>query len=186
MDFVNAALGLDAEHLNVVQVALRTLIVYPVALAFVRIGDKRFLGKNTAFDVVVAIMFGSVMSRAITTANEFLPIMVAAGLMLAIHWVVAVITFRSDNIGELVKGRERRLIVDGQFQWDQMAASHITERDLLGALRAAGQQQDVGRVAVAHLERSGDVSVIERTGEPRVVSVDVAEGVQSVRIELSG
>lgn len=186
MEFVNAALGLNSEHLNAGQMALRTLIVYPVALAFVRIGDKRFLGKSTAFDVVVGIMFGSVMSRAITTSSEFLPIIVAAGLMLAIHWVVAVITFRSDNVGELVKGRERRLIVDGEIQWDQMAASHITERDLLGALRAEGQLRDVRRVAVAHLERSGDVSVIERTGAPRVVSIDVAEGVQSVRIELSG
>ena len=186
MELLIDALGLDAETLNVPQMVLRTLIVYPLALAFVRIGDKRFLGKNTAFDVVVAIMFGSVMSRAITTAEQFVPIIIAAGLMLAIHWVVALITFRSGEIGELVKGRERRLVVNGEIQWDQMAAAHVTERDLLGALRSEGRLEDVERVAVAHLERSGEVSVIERSREPRVVSVDVRDGVQSVRIELSG
>ena len=46
MELLNDALGLDAEALNVGQMALRTLIVYPLALAFVRIGDKRFLGSE--------------------------------------------------------------------------------------------------------------------------------------------
>lgn len=184
MELLTEALGLEAETLSVGQMALRTVAVYVLALAFVRIGDKRFLGKNTAFDVVVGIMFGSVMSRAITTAQEFGPIVVAAGLMLALHWIAAMITFRSDNIGELVKGRERRLVVDGEIQWDQMAASHVTERDLLGALRSKGQLDDLDKVQVAHLERSGDVSVIEQSREPRILSVDVADGVQSIRIEV--
>jgi uncharacterized membrane protein YcaP (DUF421 family) len=65
-----------------------------------------------------------------------------------------------------------------------MAAAHITERDLHGALRVQAQLNDVRMVQVAHLERSGDVSVIERERPTRVLSVDVAEGVQTVRIEI--
>jgi uncharacterized membrane protein YcaP (DUF421 family) len=183
MDAIRAVLGLDAETLGIGQMALRAAIAYAIALAFVRIGDKRFLGKNTAFDVAVAIMFGSVMSRAIT-GPEFLPVIVGGGVLVALHFVVALITFRSDRAGTLVKGSERRLVVDGEIQWDQMAAAHVTERDLIGALRTQGQLDDVSKVRVAHLERSGDVSVIERSRSPRVVSVDVAEGVQTVRIEL--
>src|SRR3954466_14830398 len=122
---VNDALGLDADSLGVVQTALRALIVYFVALAFVRIGDKRVLGKNTAFDVVIGIMFGSVMSRAITNADEFVPILAAGGVLVALHFAVALLTFRSDRIGNLVKGSERALVRDGQIDWDQMAAAHI-------------------------------------------------------------
>lgn len=164
LDLVNEALGLDAESLGVVQMALRALIVYFVALAFVRIGDKRFLGKNTAFDIVIGIMFGSVMSRAITTATEFLPVIVAGGVLVALHFVVALVTFRSDGIGTLVKGQERTLVRDGEIQWDAMATAHVTRRDLEGALRSEGKVEDVADVRLAMLERSGDISVIPREG----------------------
>src|SRR3954452_4742632 len=157
---VNDALGLDADSLGVVQTALRALIVYFVALAFVRIGDKRFLGKNTAFDVVIGIMFGSVMSRAITTADEFVPILAAGGVLVALHFLVALATFRSDRFGTLVKGDERVLVRDGEIQWDAMAKAHVTERDLRAALRSQGKLEDIARVDLATLERSGEISVI--------------------------
>ena len=184
MDLLNEAFGLDAGSLGVVQVALRTVVVYAVALAFVRIGDKRFLGKNTAFDVVVGIMFGSVMSRAITDTSMFVSIMVSGGVMLAIHWLVAWVTFHSDKVGDLVKGRERRLVADGEIKWDQMQAAHITERDLMGGLRSAGNLDDLGPIGKAVLERSGEISVVKRSADPRVVSVNVADGVHTVRIEI--
>ena len=182
-EMISEALGLEADTLSIAQMALRAVIVYAVALAFVRLGDKRFLGKNTAFDFAVGIMFGSVMSRAITNAPEFLPIIGAGGVLLALHWAMAVLTFRSDNVGVLVKGSERRLVKDGEIQWDQMAGAHITERDLGGALRQAGIE-DVERVDVAYLERSGDVSVIERSPGTRALDIKVADGVQTVRIVL--
>jgi len=163
-DLLNDALGLDAESLGVVQMALRALIIYFVALAFVRIGDKRFLGKNTAFDVVIAIMFGSIMSRAITTAQEFLPIIVAGGVLVALHFVVALAAFHSDRIGTLVKGEERTLVRDGDIRWGEMAAAHITPRDLAGAMRSQGKLEAVSDVHLATLERSGDISVIPREG----------------------
>jgi uncharacterized membrane protein YcaP (DUF421 family) len=186
IELASDALGLDAQELAVGQMALRAVIVFVVALAYVRIGDKRLLGKGTAFDVVVAIMFGSVMSRAITTSEAFLPVVVAGGVLVFLHWLFAVLTFRSDRIGALVKGHERNLVVDGKIQWDQMAAAHVTERDLLRGLRERGGVEDVSDVDAARLERSGDISVVPRSRGPRVVDVPVDDGVQTVRIELEG
>jgi len=40
-------------------------------------------------------------------------------------------------------------------------------------------------VAEARLERNGDISIIKSGREPKVVSVAVADGVQTVRIELA-
>jgi uncharacterized membrane protein YcaP (DUF421 family) len=162
LDVLNDALGLDAESLGVVQMALRSAIVYFVALAFVRIGDKRFLGKSTAFDVVIGIMFGSVMSRAITAPAEFVPILGAGAVLVALHFIVALVTFRSDRVGTLVKGQERTLVRDGRIQWDAMAKAHVTERDLAGALRSEGSTIAVDDVDLAILERSGEISVIPR------------------------
>ncbi len=180
------ALGLDADNLSLWQMMLRALVVYVVAVALVRVGEKRFLGKNTAFDVILAIMFGSVVSRAITSASDFFPTLAAGAVLVGLHWLVAVLTFRSDRLGKAFKGSERVLIRDGELQWDEMRSSNITERDLLGALRSTAQLEDPSKVRVAYLERSGDISAIEDTGEPQVVEIQVADGVQTVRIELPG
>jgi uncharacterized membrane protein YcaP (DUF421 family) len=43
----------------------------------------------------------------------------------------------------------------------------------------------LGQVAEARLERSGELSVIRaRGGEPKVIEIGVADGVQTVRVEL--
>ncbi|MBA3549051.1 MAG: hypothetical protein H0T76_21415 [Nannocystis sp.] len=45
---VRTALGLDAEALTIWQMVLRAIVVYPVAIAFVRLGEKRFIGTHLA------------------------------------------------------------------------------------------------------------------------------------------
>ena len=55
--------GSDTGNIGVIETVLRTIIVYGFTLAIIRLGSKRFLSKATAFDVIVAIMLGSVMSR---------------------------------------------------------------------------------------------------------------------------
>jgi len=44
----------------------------------------------------------------------------------------------------------------------------------------------LAQVAEARLERSGQLSVIKAEREPKVVEVKVAEGVQTLRIEIAG
>jgi uncharacterized membrane protein YcaP (DUF421 family) len=164
---VQQALGLDADNLNVMQMALRTLIIYFVALFMVRIGEKRFLGKNTAFDVIIGVMLGSLVSRAITNVDQFVPIIVSGFLMVALHWLLSVISFRSDRIAALIKGDHRVLVRDGEIQWDAMRKSHIGENDLMSALRLEARVTDLAEVKEARLERGGDISVIrsEQKGE---------------------
>ena len=67
--------------LDSVGIAIRTAIVYITSLALVRIASRRFLSQSTAFDIVVGIMLGSIMSRAINGSALFLPTIVA-GLVL--------------------------------------------------------------------------------------------------------
>ena len=54
----------QTQSMSAAEMAMRACIVYVCALAIVRLGDKRFLGKPTAFDAVLGIIFGSVVSRA--------------------------------------------------------------------------------------------------------------------------
>lgn len=178
-----AQLSLGGENPEWWQAVIRATLVYFVALALVRVGEKRALGKNTALDVVIAVMLGSVVSRGITSVG--LGTALFGGAMLVfLHWLLSVVTFNSDRLGTLLKGSPRVLVEDGEIDWESMRKSHISRDDLLAALRAGSQIEEVEEVEIARLERSGDISGIARKREPRVLTVEVAEGVQTVRIVL--
>lgn len=182
---VRVALGLGAEDLTIWQMGLRTFIIYISAILLVKLGEKRFMGKNTAFDVIVGIMLGSILSRAITGTVSFFATIGAGAMLVGLHWLFAVASFHSDRFGNIVKGSDRVLVRDGEIQWDNMRKSHISRKDLELALRSNGKITDPDDVKVARFERSGDISVIPRDSKkPRVLEVSVQEGVQTIRIEL--
>lgn len=181
---VHLALGLGSEHLSLQQMALRALVVYLAAIVIVRLGDKRFFGKHTALDVILGFMLGSILSRAITGNSPFLPTLSAALVLVLLHWSFALGAFHWSRFGTLVKGSKRQLVRDGQVQWDQMKRGQISMEDLLTAVRAGAGSEDLAQVQCAYLERSGDISVIKRDRPPRVVEVQVEQGVQTVRVEL--
>src|SRR5687768_58522 len=91
---LNWALGLDAERLSVWQMALRAALVYPIGIAFVRLGDRRFIGKFGAFDVIVGVMIGSILSRAVTGNSPFLPTLAAALALVLMHALFAALSLR--------------------------------------------------------------------------------------------
>lgn len=45
--------------------ALRAFVMYLGTLILVRLGKKRFMGQNSAFDVVLLFILGSVLSRGV-------------------------------------------------------------------------------------------------------------------------
>jgi uncharacterized membrane protein YcaP (DUF421 family) len=162
------ALGLDVAPtaLTAGHMALRALVVFLVAIALVRVGNKRFLGKNTPLDIILAVIFGSTISRAITGNAPFVPTLAASLVLVLVHWVLAALSFHVPGFGTLVKGHERTLIRHGELQWDALRKAHITEHDVHEALRSKGHAADIDAVESAHLERSGEISIILRTEQP--------------------
>ncbi len=177
-------LGLDAKEVDALQMALRTALIYAFSLAVIRLGSKRFLSQASAFDVIVAIMIGSVMSRGINGGTGLIPTLAGGSVLVALHWLFAVLAYHMDWFGPLVKGRPVKLIEDGQVQEEAMRGSSLSKNDLEEALRLEGKKPDPSRVQLAYLERDGSISVIPTKPEPRVFTVSVADGVQTIRIEL--
>ena len=182
-EFVRTLLGLGASDLNAGQMALRAVLTFAVTVAIVRLGDKRLFGKGTAFDTVVAIMIGSVMSRAITEPGSPLTTWLAGAVLVGMHWLLALLAARC-WFGPLVKGNPVLLVKDGEVQRDGMRESHVTRMDLEQALREDGREPDRSQVRLAYLERDGSISVVPSKDGPRILEVSVADGVQTVRIAL--
>ena len=174
----------DVGDVNALQMALRTILIYAVTLALIRLGSKRFLSEATAFDVIVGIMLGSVMSRAINSSAPLFPTLLAGVVFIGLHWSLAALAFHTDWFGSLVKGNPVLLITDGKIQRQGVRQAGLSPHDLEQALRLQAQQTDASKVQLAYLERNGNISVIPCKSEPRIVDVSVADGVQTVRIKI--
>ncbi len=127
-----------------------------------RLGSRRLISKPSAFDVIVAIMVGSIMSRAINGSAAFVPTLAAGAVLLFLHWASAAAAFRVHWISATMKGTRIPLIRDGAVLHDGVRRAQISEDDLAEALRLQIQDEDVSKVAIAYMERSGEISVIPR------------------------
>ena len=141
--------------------SFRAVGVFFAALAIMRIGSHRVFGKNTAFDIVLGIIYGSILSRAITGNSPFWPTLAAALTLVMLHKLLAMLAFNSKSgFGNLIKGKPQELVKDGEVQWDVMRDNSVTENDLKEALRNSGHKPDIESIQSACLERNGDISII--------------------------
>ena len=180
-----SALGIDAgTDLSPWQAALRAAVLYLGALVIIRLGNRRFLSRSAPFDLIVIVMLGSLISRAISGSAPLVPALAAALLLVLAHAAIAALSFHSRIIARLAKGEPLPLLQDGRLRQDQMRRVHIGEHDLLEALRAQGRIASVEEAETIQLERSGEISVIKKKRPPRIVEIDVKDGVQRVRLEI--
>lgn len=160
-DTFNLLFGISDESLSWWQMSFRAVGVFFAALAIMRIGSHRIFGKNTAFDIVLGIIYGSILSRAITGNSPFFPTLAAALTLVMLHKLLAMIAFsKGSRFGNLIKGEPKELVKDGKLQWEVMRDSSVTENDIKEALRSCGHKPDISTIYRACLERSGDISII--------------------------
>jgi uncharacterized membrane protein YcaP (DUF421 family) len=129
-------------------------------------------------------MLGSIMSRAIDGSTPFFTTMLAGAVLLGLHWLFAVLAYKTSWFGSYVKGERVLLIEDGEIQREGMRQAKITHNDLTQAIRLNTNQTDPSKVKLAYLERDGQISITPFKREPRVLDVSVEDGVQTIRIEL--
>jgi uncharacterized membrane protein YcaP (DUF421 family) len=172
------------QSFSVFEMCLRAAGIYLAGWAILRIGGNRFLGQETAFDVVLAFVLGSTLSRAINGSAPLLITLAASAVLVALHHLLAWITWRSHHWGVIFKGNPQTLIREGRPLPEALRRFRVSSGDLEQALRLKAHLKDPSGVEEARFERNGGISVIEKKKEPRILEVRVEEGVQTVRIEI--
>jgi uncharacterized membrane protein YcaP (DUF421 family) len=152
--------GVEAQHLTVLQVVCRAVLMFFAALCIIRLADKRFFAKKTAFDVLLGLMLASMLSRAINGSEPLVPT-IAGGLTMALlHRLLGALACRWPQFGGWIKGHSQTVIVEGKPDSDVLRKHHIGEDDLLEELRLNGIESP-SEAKLARLERSGEISVIK-------------------------
>src|SRR5947208_16369672 len=86
-------LGIHPKDLTFVQILLRGIMVFLVALATVRVGHKRSLSRKTPFDAVLLVILAAVLSRAINGSAAFFPTLSGGVVLVLIHRLFAFLAF---------------------------------------------------------------------------------------------
>src|SRR5437879_2496893 len=131
-------LGLEPKDLSFVQVSLRGVIVFVASLAMVRLGNRRFLAKLSAFDAILGFILASMLARAVNGSSAFFPTLGGGFVVVGVHRLLTRLTVYSDPLGKLIKGTEDTVIKDGKLVHDVLKANDISPRDILEELRLNG------------------------------------------------
>ena len=156
---IQALLGRNSPDIAWWQMVFRAVTIFFMALAMIRWGGTRIFGKHTTFDIVIGIVLGSILSRAITGNSPYFPTIIAAFCLVALHKFLAFLCFDHHQIGGIIKGKKLLLVLHGELQLKNMKKTSISESDVMEALRLKGNI-DLAKVKYAYLERSGEISVI--------------------------
>src|SRR5882724_1759468 len=116
-------LGLEPRELSLLQISLRGIVVFVISLAMVRVANKRFLAKMSAFDAILGFILASMLARAVNGSAAFFPTLGGGFVLVAVHRLLATLAFRWEAFGILVKGRADVLVEDGKLNQQMMRAN---------------------------------------------------------------
>jgi len=162
-ELLQSLLGISTEpkELTFLQVSVRGVVVFIATLVMVRLSSKRSLAEKTAFDAVLVVIIGSMLSRAINGSAAFLPTLGSGFVLVLLHRLFGLTAFYSHAFGIVLKGKPAVLVQNGRLQHKNMLWNHISEHDLQEDMRLEAKTDDLSKIKTARVERSGDISFIK-------------------------
>ena len=143
------------------QIMLRTVVVYLVVLAGVRLSGKREVGQMTPFDLTLLLLISNSVQNAMTGPDTSLAGgVVAAVTLLVLNYLIAEVSGGNRRFRRFIQGQPSLLVHDGQVIASHMARERVSMDELQRALREHGiaSYRDA---ALAVLEVDGSISCLK-------------------------
>ena len=159
MDTIHAVFGDHEGAIAWWQMCARASLLFLYGIALLRLAGTRIFGKSAPLDIVMSVIIGSNLSRALTGNAPLVEVMVATAWLLALHWALARAAHHYPPLATMVKGAPDVLVRDGTIDRAAMRREGIGQRDLETAMREGGVTE-VDEIARATLERDGSISIM--------------------------
>lgn len=147
------------------QMCVRAFTMFIVMLALIRFAGMRTFAKRSPFDTIVTIMLGAILARGVVGASGYVDTIVAAGVMVVMHRVVAWLSVKSRKFEKLIKGTYIKLYNNGVLLQDALEGTGMSENDLHESLRLETKKLTLAEIDTAYLETNGRISFILRREE---------------------
>ncbi len=144
-------------------VFIRTLVLYIVVVAVMRIMGKRQIGELQPFELVIAIMLSELAAvpmqdTGIPLIHGLIPILTLMFLEIFLSYI----TLKSRRIRKLVCGTASVLIQHGRIMEEELRRQRFNLDDLMEELRLSGYL-NISDIEYAILENSGRLSIIPKS-----------------------
>ncbi|MGI6734136.1 MAG: YetF domain-containing protein [Anaerovoracaceae bacterium] len=169
-----------------INIFLRTAILYVVALFVIRVMGKGELSKMDPFQLVALFMIAELATLAITSPDVSVITGVSAMIgLLLIQIIISILSVKSPAITNIVKGKASIIIEKGRVNEKVMKKYRITIDDLSQQLRIKNYPS-IADVEYAILEANGDMSVIPKPEKGPVTKEDlgIPTGVEGLPMVL--
>jgi uncharacterized membrane protein YcaP (DUF421 family) len=149
------------RHVQWWQELPRAFVIFVYGLLLLRLSGRRTFARWSALDVIVSIMAGSALARAMTGSAPLGGTMLAVLLLTVLHWLLARSAAYSHRLAWLLEGRPVIIGEAGAPLKSQMVRYNISETDFHEALRQNGlPEEEVGKTRRITLEPSGKITVL--------------------------
>ncbi len=154
-------------------VLVRTIILYSLVVAAMRIMGKREIGQLQPFELVVTIMLSELaaipmQNPGIPLINGITPILT----LLTAQVILSYISLKSDRARAVICGRPSVLVENGKIVEPELQRLRYNLSDLMEQLRTKNVA-NIADVEFAILETNGQLSVIPKSQKRPVIPEDL-------------
>ena len=143
-------------------VLFRTVIIYILLLAAMRLMGKRQIGELEISDLVTTFLVSEIASLPITEpelplSHAIIPII----LLLSLEVIISFAVSRSPRLKRLLTALPSTLIHNGEISQQAMSDARLSFDELFSELRQQGVD-DISKIEYAILEQNGRITVIQK------------------------
>jgi uncharacterized membrane protein YcaP (DUF421 family) len=150
----------DAPYAFLLEILLRTVIMYAYTIFLLRILGKRGMGQLSTLELAIIISFGSavgdpMMGVDVPIVHGLLVITTVAVLQIGMEKVIN----KHKKLENVMEGTPDCLVDSGVINLENLKKNELSHEDLLRSLRAS-QVDHLGQINKAIFETSGVISVL--------------------------
>ncbi len=159
MDSIGHVFGAGAD-LAWWQECARAVAVFVYGFVLLRVLGRRIFGQWAALDIIVSVIIGSNLSRALTGNSALIGTLAATTLLVVLHWFLVHAAARSARLSRFLEGTAIELARNGSRHPFTLSRRGISETALSEALRQSGVER-LGDTQLVVLEPSGKITVLK-------------------------
>src|SRR6478735_10613664 len=112
------------------ELVLRSGVVYGFLLVILRLTGKRNTGQLAPFDLVLLLVLSNAVQNSMNGGdNTVVGGLISATTLIALHYAVAILTFKSKKLEVWIEGAPRTLIHNGVLNENVMRSELMTHHE---------------------------------------------------------
>lgn len=144
------------------EVAIRTLIIYLFLLLMMRFMGKRMNAQLNVVELSVMVMLGAIVAVAMQLPDRgLLHSIMTLGCVLVLYRGINWLAFKYRRVEHLVQGDLQQVVADGEMDLPAMAQVRLSREQLFAQLRKA-KIQHLGQVKRVYMEANGEFSIYQQ------------------------